>query len=238
MMNASIMQLCYFCGEEEFVDVHEIWGSDFELDTCCSASHEGWVDAMNCPVDGREAREYIATLSDQYIDTRQVFISSDEGIRIDFGLRLEPISRSEAKGFVREHHRHNPPPAGDKFRLGCYNGDQLIAVAIVGRPVARLIDHTQVLEVNRLCVDHSLDRELTWKACSALYNAAALEGASRGYHEIITYTLADQESGMSLRYARWKKGHRTRGGTWSRPSRQRSDRHNTGPKIRWSKALR
>ena len=42
MMNASIMQLCYFCGEEEFVDVHEIWGSDFQLDTCCSASHESW----------------------------------------------------------------------------------------------------------------------------------------------------------------------------------------------------
>ena len=229
-------QPCYFCGEEEFVEVHEIWGSDFQLNTCCYESHEAWVDAMNCPVDGKETLKYLATLVGEWVPCRQVYNSDYDGIRIDHNLTLRDISRNEAKEFVRQHHRHNPPPAGDRFRLGCYNGPDLVAVAIVGRPVARMIDHTKVVEVNRLCVNHTLDRELTWKACSLLYNASAKEAKSRGFEKIITYTLAEEEVGMSLRYARWKKdGSPTKGGSWNRASRPRTDKAPITPKQRWAK---
>lgn len=241
-INACITQLCYFCGEDEFVDVHEIWGSDFQLDTCCYASHESWVDAMNCPVDGRDACEYIARLLDQYINTRQVFISSDEGIRIDFGLTVKKwergceLGQKDVKNFINANHRHNAAPAGWKYAHLIYNGSDLIAVVWTGRPVSRHLDDGTTLEVNRLCIDHSLDRALTWKAASVGYKASATEAERMGYSRLITYTL-ESERGLSLRYARWKRDGAAGGGSWHRTSRPRVDKADTGRKVRWSKQL-
>lgn len=228
---------CPFCDGELVLDVHEIWGRDFMLETCCIGLHEAWVEDLNCPVLGEQALAEITELVAGYVPARKVYASESEwAIQIDYQLRVGDIPRPVAKDFVREHHRHNPPPAGDRFRFGCWNGPDLIAVAIVGRPVARMIDHTKVVEVNRLCVNHELDRELTHKACSMLYRAAAEEARARGFEKIITYTL-ESERGMSLRYARWKVDGHTKGGSWDRPSRPRTDKAPTCRKVRWAKSL-
>lgn len=230
------MTLCPFCGEPELLDVFEVFGRDFMLETCCEGLHEGWLEYLNNPATAEEARAELAELVGDYVPCRQLYADPLDGIRIDAGLRVGPISRSEAQDFVKAHHRHNPPPPGDRFRFGCWNGPDLVAVAIVGRPVARMIDHETTVEVNRLCVNHGLPPELTWKACSLLYTAAAEEAEARGFERILTYTL-ESESGMSLRYARWKPVATTAGGTWDRPSRPREDRAPTCPKVRWEKEL-
>ena len=55
-------------------------------------------------------------------------------------LRLTPVSLSQANEFVKAHHRHHKAVAGHKFSIGCSFGNQLVGVAIVGRPVSRYLD--------------------------------------------------------------------------------------------------
>lgn len=230
--------ICLFCGEDEILDIMEVWGDrEFQIETCCYDFHESILFELNGSF-GDAIRTELGDLLRSYgIACRKVFNSESRGqVVIDSGLHLEEITRKEARRFVLDHHRHNPPPAGDRWRHAAYNGSELVAVAMIGRPVARMIDQTKVVEVNRLCVDHGLDREITWKACSLLYQAAADEAYRRGYEKIITYTLAT-ERGMSLRYARWKKDGLTKGGTWNRPSRKRTDKSPTCAKTRWAKML-
>jgi hypothetical protein len=128
---------------------------------------------------------------------------------------------------VRLHHRHHGMVQGAKFALAVADESGLIVgVAIVGRPVSRCLDNGSVLEVTRVATIG------TPNACSALYGAAWRVARAMGYTCIITYTLAS-ESGVSLRAAGWRLVAESKGGSWSRPSRLRLDRHPTEPKLRW-----
>ncbi|CAB4137661.1 hypothetical protein UFOVP326_49 [uncultured Caudovirales phage] len=231
--------LCIHCGQPEHVEIAEIWGPrEFMLDTCCEAAHADIVQAMNDDPD------YATTLMRQLgvedltgRDLRRVADTGGQFV-LDWHPEVGPIPQAEAKAFVARWHRHNKPPVGDIFRAGVWNGGDLVGVAMVGRPVARkLAEAGDAVEVTRLCIRTDLPRELTWKAASALYRHAAEEAARRGYRKIITYTLRDEESGMSLRYARWKPEAETKGGSWDRPGRPREDKAPTVPKIRWAKKL-
>lgn len=133
-------------------------------------------------------------------------------------LQLVPVTFEEACGFVDEHHRHHRAPAGHKFSIGVADGDRLVGVAIVGRPVARHYQDGRTLEVNRTATDG------TPNANSMLYGAAWRATKALGYRRLITYTQ-DGESGASLRAANWKILYQlpARSG-WNAPSRPRQDR--------------
>lgn len=114
-------------------------------------------------------------------------------------LILVPVPLAEAKAFVDVWHRHLGSPRGHKFSLGLIDDDEhLVAVAIVGRPVARGLDDGRTLEVNRLASDG------TANACSKLYGAARRATCALGYQRLVTYTRSD-ESGASLRAAGWRR---------------------------------
>lgn len=100
-----------------------------------------------------------------------------------------------------------------------------------------MLPQTTWVEVSRLCVDRGLPDTLRYKACSTLYAFAAAEAERRGFERIITYTLST-ESGMSLRYARWKPEHVTRPKSWHSRSRPRTDKTPLVPKIRWARVLK
>lgn len=134
---------------------------------------------------------------------------------------------ADAAAFVSEHHRHHTPPIGHLFSIGAYRGDQLVGVVIVGRPVARMRDDGFTAEVTRLCV---LEGEPN--ACSFLYGKAAKAALAMGFRRIGTYTLA-RESGASLRAAGWVALAETKGGSWGRTTRPRTDKHPTEPKTLW-----
>ncbi|GAA1748523.1 XF1762 family protein [Streptomonospora arabica] len=113
-------------------------------------------------------------------------------------LHLSPVSLAEAKAFIEVFHRHLGPPRGHKFSLGA--ADQagvLVAVAVVGRPVARGLDDGRSLEVTRLASDG------TPNACSLLYAACRRAARALAYERLVTYTRAD-EPGTSLRAAGWR----------------------------------
>ena len=112
-------------------------------------------------------------------------------------LDIVPVTLAEASAFVEQNHRHHKPVTGHKFSIGCADGDRIIGVAIVGRPVSRYLDDGWTLEVTRLCTDG------TKNACSMLYAAAWRATRAIGYKRLITYTLIT-EPGTSLKAAGWK----------------------------------
>ena len=135
-------------------------------------------------------------------------------------LQLEPINLKEANDFVENYHRHSKRTSNDggKFALSAIIGDLgIVAVAIVGRPVSRLLQDGYTLEVLRLCVRPEAPRN----TCSWLYTRCWRVSQALGYRKLITYTLAT-ESGASLRGAGWKVVGQTKGnnnGWQNRPNR-------------------
>ena len=151
---------------------------------------------------------------------------------LEVSLHLVPISLREASDFVENFHRHNKAPQGGKFAIGASDGDQLIGVVIVGRPVARFLDDGFTAEVLRCCV-HEDNRN----ACSFLYGAAWRSAKAQGYTKIITYTL-QKESGSSLKASGWKIIAESKGsekGWLNRPGREWQPIYGQ-LKFRWEQA--
>ncbi len=145
-------------------------------------------------------------------------------------LKAEPIELKAANAFVDRLHRHHSPVYRDKFRVAASDGDRLVGVCQIGRPVARGLDDGRTVEVVRLCTDG------TKNACSFLYARAARAAAALGYSKIVTYIM-DSEDGASLRAAGWHYEATTSGGSWDCPSRPRQTTAPTCKKQRWAKEL-
>ena len=143
-------------------------------------------------------------------------------------MRITPITLREASAFVEKHHRHHKPPQGALFAIAASEGDQVVGVAIVGRPVARLANDGWTAEVTRLCTIGNKN------ACSMLYGASWRAARAMGYRKLITYTLP-QEGGSSLRGAGWTCLGEAGGGSWSRKDRPRVDTHPTQIKLKWQR---
>lgn len=141
-------------------------------------------------------------------------------------LSVLPCDFDEACAFVRQYHRHHLPPSGHKFSISATDGEKIVGVAMVGWPVARMLHDGMTLEVLRLASDG------TKNACSFLYAASWRVTRALGYQKLITYIL-DTEPGTSLTAAGWRLVAQTRGGSWSRESRPRIDKHPTQGKLRW-----
>lgn len=142
-------------------------------------------------------------------------------------LHIQPINITDAKHFITAHHRHHCAPVGAKFAIAVADADQVVGVAMVGRPVARALDDGWTAEVIRVATTGVPN------ACSMLYGACWRAAKGMGYRKLITYTLAE-EGGSSLRAAGWKVvNQRAGGGSWSTPSRLRIDKHPLQTKLRW-----
>lgn len=145
-------------------------------------------------------------------------------------LELIPMTLTEAKIFVKKNHRHHNAPVGGFFAIGVSNGDKIVGVAIVGRPVARMADNGWTAEVTRLCTDS------TPHVASKLYQACWRAARAIGYKKLITYIL-NSEPGISLKAAGWKCIGECGGGSWSRNERPRVDKHPLQTKIRWEACI-
>ena len=139
-------------------------------------------------------------------------------------LNIQPITFKEACSFINKYHRHHKPPQGWKFGIALNNGENIIGVIIVGRPVSRILDNGFTLEVTRCCTDG------TKNACSKLYSAAWRASKAMGYKRLITYIL-DTESGVSLISSGFKELYKTSGGSWNCKSRPRFNSHPLNQKL-------
>jgi len=121
-------------------------------------------------------------------------------------MKLIPITQREARVFIEKHHRHHAPSRGGKFSIAVALDDEIVGVAMAGRPVSRLMDDGFTLEVNRVCTDG------TTNACSNTMSG---------------------ESGASLRGAGWRLVTETEGGNWNKAGRPRVDTELHQRKFRW-----
>jgi len=128
-----------------------------------------------------------------------------------------PLTLAQANDYVAKNHRHHGPVVGYRFAIGAMDGGRLVGVAIVGRPVSRVLDDGLTVEVTRLCTDG------TANACSFLYASCARAAKAMGYRKIITYIL-ETETGASLKATGWKNEGLCGGRSWKSPSRHREDK--------------
>lgn len=228
------MSACEYCGGERELDLLEVWGREFMLSTCCEELHEAITRELNN--GGGRDRELRDLFEEYGIPCRQVSADLDFGntFQIDYGLQLGEVDFATAKAFITEHHAHHKPSHAWRWGHAIFNGADLVGVAMVGRPVARMIDGTTTVEVTRLCVRRDLSPDLTWNACSMLYAAAAKEAKRRGFSKVITYVL-ETEDGTTLKAVGWDRETKTKGGSWNRPSRARIDKAPTCRKWRYGK---
>lgn len=145
-------------------------------------------------------------------------------------LDLQPITQREAFAFIRKHHRHHEPPRGFKFAIAVNDGERVVGVVTVGRPVARTLDDGWIAEVTRCCVEDGQPH-----VASKLYAAAWRAARAMGYRRLISYTLRT-ELGTSLKAAGWRTVGEAGGGTWHRPGRPRVDTHPIEQKTLWEAA--
>lgn len=146
-------------------------------------------------------------------------------------LMLWPLKRDEANAYVKEHHRHNAPVTGDLFRVGLRYGDEIVGVAMVGRPISKELQNRepQTCELLRLCVRDGAPRN----AIRTLHGAVLRAAWALGYNRVITYTLAS-ESGNTLRDAGYRTlGEKRKGRSWNTRSRPRIDGHKIADRLFW-----
>lgn len=145
---------------------------------------------------------------------------------------LRPCTLAEAQKFVRIHHRHHGPSLGGLFAVAVAKDEELpiCGVAMIGRPVARMLQDGFTAEVTRLCTDG------TRNACSMLYGAAWRAARALGYRRLVTYILGT-EKGTSLIAAGWHLIGEAGGGSWSVPSRPRENDHPLCRKIRYERVI-
>lgn len=239
-------QTCLHCGHPEHVEVFEVWADgSFMLDTCCEGMHEAVSEFL--AEDPAAAARWMggevgiglddARGLEPLLGGRLRRVVSDCGhLYLDWNLEVVPLPQREVFRFIEQHHRHCGRPAGWRFGAGVRNGSTIVGVVSVGRPVARQLDHTRVVEVNRLCIRTDVPAGQVWNACSLLYGWAAREAKARGFERAITYTMA-HETGTTLRAAGWTPDRAVRAETWDRNARRRAG----GPaiaKTRWVRELK
>jgi hypothetical protein len=144
-------------------------------------------------------------------------------------MNVSPITLKEARAYVGRVHRHHKPPQGGLFAIAAAEGEDVVGVVIVGRPVARHLDDGFTAEVTRLASDGSKN------ACSMLYAAAWRAARAMGYQKLVTYTL-QTEPGTSLRAAGFRVVGEVTKRSWHTPSRPRIDQDERQARFRWEVA--
>jgi hypothetical protein len=145
-------------------------------------------------------------------------------------LTIVPIFQDEAFAFISQHHRHHRKPVGSIFQIALSNGEKIVGVAVVGRPVARKLQDGFTAEVTRLCTDG------TSNACSMLYGSCWRIAREMGYRRLITYIL-NTEPGTSLKAAGWKLIGERGGLSWNVPSRPRVDKSPRQMKLLYERSV-
>lgn len=146
-------------------------------------------------------------------------------------LYIIPITYRAAAEYVNKNHRHHNAAQGCKLCIGCIDDhDELVGVAMCGRPVARRLDNGRTLEINRVCTDG------TPNACSKLYGACVRIARCMGYEKVITYTL-ESENGASLKASGFTNEGTAGGVKWT-GKRDKGQAIPKELKIRWVKQLK
>jgi hypothetical protein len=147
--------------------------------------------------------------------------------------RIVPLTLRDANDFVEAHHRHSARTSNDggKFAIGLEFEGELVGVAIVGRPVARLLDKPGTAELLRCCVKEGAPTGAGKTLNARCKRIWQLMGGTR----LVTYTLASEGAG-SIRGAGFVWEAKVPGRRWN--GAKNGDRELASePKDRWGATL-
>jgi hypothetical protein len=148
-------------------------------------------------------------------------------------LKCIPLTLRESNKFVKEHHRHSKECRGHRFSIGAIFKENLVGVAIIGRPINRYLDNRFTAEILRNCVLETAPKG----TCSFLYAKAIQVWQAQGGKKILTYTLIT-EPGSSLKAVNFHAAAKTqlfKNGWTNR--KNRSNEYLKIQKIRWEKTV-
>lgn len=114
-------------------------------------------------------------------------------------LTLRPATRAESREAVRAWHSHHKAHVGEIVAIGACVAGALVAVVVVGRPVAPALASAGVLEVTRLAVGPDAPHCMASKLLGAAWRTASGMGCRR----LVSYTRED-EAGTCYRAAGWR----------------------------------
>jgi hypothetical protein len=113
-------------------------------------------------------------------------------------LRVVPVTITDARKHIERHHSHHHAPVGGLLACAVAEGDRVCCVAVLSRPVARMLDaRGDVAEVTRVASDGTKHAA---SMCLAAVTRAAL---ALGWRRLVSYTLLG-EAGTSYRAAGWR----------------------------------
>jgi hypothetical protein len=150
-------------------------------------------------------------------------------------VKIVPLTLRQANDFVEQHHRHSARTSNDggKFAIGLEVDGKLVGAAIVGRPVARMLQQEGTAELLRCCVSPDAPH----CAASKLNGRAKRVWQLMGGIRLVSYTLAT-ESGATMRATGFERAAEVPARAWDTPSRRRLPKAiEQQDKVRWEAAL-
>ena len=122
-------------------------------------------------------------------------------------LQIHPCSIKFARKFIAKHHSYLPRVVGGIFALATLQSQELVAVALVGRPRNVHLSRLCIAELYRLAVQPN-----AMHAASFLLARTAKAAFALGYDAIISYVPSKLDA-TSYRAAGWnpEKRHRAKG---------------------------
>lgn len=113
-------------------------------------------------------------------------------------LVIRHVKRSVHRDAVARWHSHHKPALGELFALGAFLDDALVAVVVLGRPVAQAVDNGETWEVTRLAVGPEAPRFTASRLLGAAGRVMDASGVTLG----ISYTRVDEPGGC-YKAANW-----------------------------------
>ncbi|MCA9607900.1 MAG: hypothetical protein KC619_19960 [Myxococcales bacterium] len=108
------------------------------------------------------------------------------------------MTRDVGRAFVARHHSHHRAHVGHRVSLGAFVAGELVAVVVLGNPVAGPLDDGATWEVTRHCCGPMAPRY----AASRLLGHATRLGFAAGLTRLVSYTRVD-ERGSCYLAANW-----------------------------------
>lgn len=147
---------------------------------------------------------------------------------------VRQIPFTVARRIIEQNHYLRYAPCGCKFCLGVFCDTDLMGVLIWGRPIARLEDQSNTLELARMFLfdspKNSESRTLGLSERWIRHN--------RREQRLIAYTDIEQgHTGTIYRAANWQEIKRVPAGTWTRKNRPNRRGMIGGDKIKFERCI-
>lgn len=110
------------------------------------------------------------------------------------GFYVRPVTRDVGRAFVARHHSHHRAHVGHRISLGAFVAGELVAVTILGNPVAPALDDGSTWEVTRHCCGPRSPRY----TASRLLGRATRLGLAAGLTRLVSYTRIDERGSCYL----------------------------------------